>query len=238
MNNTQIDIIKLQEQTKLEVLHQCRLFKNVPYEDLREMSSQSSLVYFKKGATIFEDGDSADFFYAVQDGLVKVFKSTSAGKHLTFTVAGRGDTLNATAVAVGCYFMSAYALNDVTVTKTSKKAYMAFLAKHPLVAIELIAMLSKRLNRECDRVVTLLGAEVGQRLVVSLATLARKFGPNLSLTREELASCAGTTTETTIRVLSRLRKEGIIGCNPGRGGIVISDLERLKKLVIEDEGWI
>lgn len=238
MNNSQIDIAGLQERTKLEVLHRCRLFRDVPLEEMKEMSSRSSLAYFKKGMTIFEDGDPSDFFYAVQDGLVKVFKSTSTGQHLTFTVAGRGDTLNATAVTVGCYFMSAYALNDVTVIKTDKKAYMAFLTKHPRVAIELIAMLSKRLNRECDRVVTLLGSEVGQRLVVSLATLARKFGPSLSLTREELANCAGTTTETTIRVLSRLKKEGIIGCNAVRGGIIISDLERLKKLVIEDEGWI
>jgi CRP-like cAMP-binding protein len=229
---------KLQERIKLEVFQQCRLFRHLSADDLRELAGQATPVRYRKGSSIFEEGDAAEFFYVIQEGLVKVFKSTSSGKHLTFNVAGRSGTLNATAVSVGNYFMSAQPLNDVTVLKVPRKAYLAFLSKHPSVAIELIALLSSRLNRECDRVVRLLGEDVEQRLSITLLTLARKFGTNLSLTREELASCAGTTTETAIRVLSKLKKRGIIGCNSRRGGIQIADLVKLQDSVVEDEGWM
>ncbi|HEX2964824.1 MAG TPA: Crp/Fnr family transcriptional regulator [Syntrophorhabdaceae bacterium] len=237
MSALRTDHAHVEERVKSAILLQCRLFKDIPPHEIAELSSCSSLATFKKGASLFHDGDAADFFYAVQDGLVKVFKSTPTGKHLTFTVAGPGDTLNATAITVGSYYMSAYALNDVTVIKIGKKPYLAFLAKHPDVAVQLVAMLAKRLNRECDRVVNLLGAEVGQRIIVSLMALVRKFGPRLSITREELANCAGTTTETAIRVLSQLKKNGVIDCTSERRGITVSDVSKLKNLVLEDEGW-
>jgi CRP-like cAMP-binding protein len=229
---------KLQEKIKIETLQQCRLFRELSVDDIKELSCRATIVHYKKGTSIFEEGSPAEFFYVVQEGLVKVYKGTSSGKHLTFTIAGRSDTLNATAVSSDNYYMSAQPLNDVTVIKVGKGPYLAFLAKHPSISIELITMLSRRLDRECDRVVRLLGEDVEQRLIVSLFTLARKFGSKLTLTREELANCAGTTTETAIRVLSRLKKQGIIGCTSGRGGILISDMAKLHKLVVEDEGWI
>jgi CRP-like cAMP-binding protein len=229
---------KLQERMRIEVFQQCRLFRELSVDDLKEIAGQAGPVRLRKGTSIFEEGDAADFFYVVQDGLVKVYKSTSSGKHLTFNLAGRSDTLNATAVSSGSYFMSAQTLNDTTLLKVTRKAYLAFLSRHPSIAIELIALLSSRLNRECDRVVRLLGEDVEQRLAITLLTLVRKFGTNLSLTREELASCAGTTTETAIRVLSKLKKQGIIGCTSARGGILVADTAKLQDLVVESEGWM
>jgi CRP/FNR family transcriptional regulator, cyclic AMP receptor protein len=233
-----IDKAELQEKMKIETFQQCRLFHGLATDDIKGLSCRAVTVHYKKGTSIFEEGNPADFFYVVQDGLVKVYKNTSSGKTLTFTVAGRGDTLNATAVSGDNYYMSAQTLNDVTVLRTGRKLYHSFLAEHSSIAIELVRVLSSRLDRECDRVVRLLGEDVEQRLIISLFTLARKFGTSLSLTREELANCAGTTTETAIRVLSRLKKQGIIGCASGRGGILVSDMAKLHKLVVEDEGWI
>jgi CRP-like cAMP-binding protein len=229
---------ELQEKMKVDTLLQCRLFRGLSVDDIKGLSSHAAVVHYKKGASIFEERNPADFFYVVQDGLVKVYKGTSTGKILTFTVAGRGDTLNATAVSGDNYYMSAQTLNEAVVLKIGRKPYQAFLTEHSSIAIELVGMLSSRLNRECDRVVRLLGEDVEQRLIISLFTLARKFGTTLSLTREELANCAGTTTETAIRVLSRLKKQGVIGCAAGRGGITVSDMARLHDLAVEDEGWI
>jgi CRP-like cAMP-binding protein len=65
-------------------------------------------------------------------------------------------------------------------------------------------------------------------VVHSLFALANKFGPCLKLKREELANYAGTTTETAIRILSKLRKKGVVSSAAGRGTIVISDLSRLQ----------
>jgi len=40
--------------------------------------------------------------------------------------------------------------------------------------------------------------------------LYSKLGPTLPFTRQEIADMAGTTTETAIRVMSRLKARGII----------------------------
>ncbi len=227
-----------QERAAVQDFRECRLFRDVPGEALKELADQAYPVQYRKGSSIFKEDDDSDFFFAVRDGLVKLYKGTSSGKQFTFTVAGRGDTLNATAVSMGKYFMSAQALNDVVVVRVARKGYLEFVSRHPSIAFELVTMLSSRLNRECERVVHLLGEDVEHRLSIALLTLVRKFGANLSLTREELANCAGTTTETAIRVLSKLKKEGIIGCASGRGGIHIKNMSKLQDLVAEDEGWI
>jgi CRP/FNR family transcriptional regulator len=84
------------------------------------------------------------------------------------------------------------------------------------------------LDIEYNRIVDIIGEEVELRVVHSLFMLANKFGPNLLLKREELANYAGTTTETAIRILSKLRKKGIVSSSAGRGSIAISDISKLQ----------
>ncbi len=75
---------------------------------------------------------------------------------------------------------------------------------------------------------------VEQRLAHILLKLADKLGTpekngillNLSLTRQDLADMAGTTVETTIRVMSRFTKTKII--KPVNGKIFILDSKALK----------
>jgi CRP-like cAMP-binding protein len=228
----------LQENTKTDVLRKCKLLQNLSVDELTEIASYASRASFQKNTIIFEEGSPADLFYIVQDGLVRLYKSTLTGKQLTFTVAGSGDTLNSTALSIGNYFMSSQALNNVIVLKIDRKAYLSLLHRHPSIAVELTAIMGNRLNRECDRALSMVGQSVEQRLCMSLSMLVRKFGTRLSLTREELATCAGTTTETAIRVMGQLKKMGIIGCSAGRSEIMISDPTKLQDLLEQSEGWM
>ncbi len=93
--------------------------------------------------------------------------------------------------------------------------------------MQIVGLSAKGLEYEYNRIVDLIGEEVEFRVVHSLFALANKFGPNLMLKREELANYAGTTTETAIRVLSKLRKKGIVS-SAGRGAIAIASMEKLQ----------
>jgi CRP-like cAMP-binding protein len=119
-------------------------------------------------------------------------------------------------------------MTDATVLRDPRKEFWAFEARHPRIAVNIIALTAEGLGFEYNRIVDIIGEEVELRVVHSLFTLANKFGSNLLLKREELANYAGTTTETAIRVLSKLRKKGIVSCSVGRGAIGISDLSRLQ----------
>lgn len=224
--------INLGEAAKVKAFHECRIFRDLSPTDTRELASYATAVVFPKGTFIFKEGDPANFFYIVYDGLVQVYKTSGSGKNVTFTIATRGDTLTASALSVENYFVSAQTMNDVTALRIGRKEFLAFVNGHISVAMGIISIMSQRLNREYERIVDIVGEEVELRLVHSLCLLATKFGSTLSLTRQELANFAGTTTETTIRVLSKLKKKGVISCSATRGEIVISDLDRLQNNTI------
>jgi len=58
--------------------------------------------------------------------------------------------------------------------------------------------------------------------------LSSKLGPSLPFTRQEIADMAGTTTETAIRVMGRLRESGLI--RSARGKTIILDEAKLRLL--------
>jgi CRP/FNR family transcriptional regulator, cyclic AMP receptor protein len=212
---------------KITVLKTCHIFKGLTPGEIRELALLAASVHYAKGAYLFNDGDPAEFFYLAQEGLIKLHKESYSGKSVTFILASLGDTLNASALSIKRHFLSAQAITDATVLRIPQKAYWAFVSKHPSIAIEILSLTAQGLDKEYNRIVELIGEEVELRVVHSLFTLANKFGSNLMLKREELANYAGTTTETAIRVLSKLRKKGIIS-SAGRGAIAISSLANLQ----------
>jgi CRP-like cAMP-binding protein len=220
--------LNLTDVAKFEALKECVIFKDLAPEEIMGLARMATAGAFAKGAFIFKEGDRANFWYIVYDGLVQVYKTSGSGKNVTFTIANRGDTLTASALSIDDYFVSTQAMNDVTVLKVGKKDFLNFVSSHNSVAMAIIAVMARRLNREYERIVDIVGEEVELRLIHSLCLLASKFGPTLSLTRQELANFAGTTTETTIRVLSRLKKRGVISGSASRGEIIISDLNGLQ----------
>ncbi len=227
MRTGRVQTINQAENTKVEALKACQIFKGLATEKIRELAVLAASVRYAKGAYIFNDGDPAEFFYVAQEGLIKLHKGSSSGKDVTFIIATLGDTLNASALSIKTHFLSAQAMTDATVVRVPRKSFWAFVSKHPGVAMEIVGLSARGLAYEYNRIVDLIGEEVELRVVHSLFALANKFGPNLMLKREELANYAGTTTETTIRVLSKLRKKGIID-SAGRGAIAISSMDRLQ----------
>jgi CRP/FNR family transcriptional regulator len=69
---------------------------------------------------------------------------------------------------------------------------------------------------------------VDRRLAQALLTLSKKFGATVPLTKHELAELAGTTVETTIRILSRWKRAGLLGST--RGSTTIVKPEPLQRL--------
>ena len=193
MKDPRTYVINLGECVKVEGLKQCQIFNDLSEGELRELASQATPVVFTKGTFIFDEGDPPDFFYVVYEGLVQLFKTSSSGKNVTFTISARGDTLTASALFLDRYFVSTRAMTDVTLLRIGRKDWLAFVGRHSGVAIRIIALMAQRLNREYERMTDIVGEEVELRLVHSLCILAGKFGTTLSLTRQELANFSGTT---------------------------------------------
>ncbi|MCL0066060.1 Crp/Fnr family transcriptional regulator [Dehalococcoidia bacterium] len=93
---------------------------------------------------------------------------------------------------------------------------------------KIINVLGGRLREAHDRLRGMAGERVEQRIAGILVMLSGKIGPTIPFTRQEIADISGTTTETSIRVISRLKDRGIVSSN--RGKITILDQTKLRLL--------
>lgn len=218
---------------QIQTFADCRIFWSLSLGEIREISDHATAVRYSKGSSIFEVGDPAEYLYIVQEGSVKLHGESPSGKGLTFEISKSGDTLNGSALSTERYFVSAQALTEVTVVRIRRDDFFGFVARFPNLALEIIHLQSSRLKREYMRMIASQKGEAEQRVCRSLFALTSKFGPTLSLKREEIAEYAGTTTETTIRVLGKLKRAGILSCSQHRGKIVVADVEKLRSAVAD-----
>lgn len=227
MRDSREQIAELAENVKLRALQECRPFEGLSPAELKDLAGRAVPIRYSKGDFIFTEGDPADFFFLALEGLITLHKGLPSGKNVIFIIASIGDTLNAAALSMRRHFLSAQAITDAIVLRIPRNEFWALVGSRPRIALSIIGLTATALDSEYNRIMDILGEDVELRVVHSLFTLATKFGPNLLLKREELANYAGTTTETAIRVLSKLKKKEIVS-SAGRGAIHVADLARLQ----------
>jgi len=175
---------------------------------------------FCKGDCLFVQGDESHSLYVVLRGRVKLVRQASNGSTTIIDIASTGDELTAAAL-FDCrpYLGSAKALTDGTVFKMSDAQFHALLVEMPVVVSNILRDLGARYHGLVENFTSLAAYKVEGRLCKVMAGLARRYGIegdsrgvilDLAITRQDLAEIVGTTLETTIRTLNRLRREGAI----------------------------
>jgi CRP-like cAMP-binding protein len=215
--------------TKIEILKRSTLFSCLDRNELKEIAPLADFRHFDKGEFIFHEGDPPKFLYVVSSGKVKQFKLSASGRAFTTAMMSSGDPLNAVAIfGAKAHLVSAQALNKTVALCIGRENFLAFVDKYPIVGMKLIPLLGKVLNSAWERLTDFAGEMVCQRVFNVLYMLYFKFGDAIPVTREEIADMAGTTPETTVRMLSRLKRLGII--DPRRGKIAVLNGMKLREL--------
>ena len=214
---------------KIEVFRKSSRFAHLDERELRKIAALATTLRFKKQELIFREEDPPKFFYIVQHGRVKLFRRSWSGKNFIVLVAAPSNSLDSYVLFEGkAHDLSAQAMDDVTVLCVKREDYINFVKEHPSIAIKSVDMLAKVVNSAYERIIDLVGERVEQRVHNILIMLYSKFGTTLLFTCEEIADLSGTTTETAIRVLSKLRKSGII--RSYRGKITVLDPTKLHSI--------
>jgi len=219
----------LPDRDKVQVLGQSFIFSTLNDDELAELASLAIKRSFVPDEFIFWDGDAPDWFYIVAEGKVKVFKHSSSGKEFIIAFFGPGEMFGEVAVFENKpYPASAQAVAETKVLEIKREDFLSFLAHRPEVALRIINVLGGRLRDAQSRLRDLAAERVEQRLARTLLMLSSKLGPTLPFTRQEVADMTGTTTETAIRLMSRLKDGGII--RSVRGKTIILDEAKLRSL--------
>ncbi|RPH57179.1 Crp/Fnr family transcriptional regulator, partial [bacterium] len=201
-----------------DLLLQLPLYRALSPDDRARLAAASTIRRYDKGDLLFSEGDPADALVTLVEGRVKIFRMTPAGKDVILAIFGPGDPVGAVAVyEERPYPASAMALEDTTCLLIRRETFFRMLEEHPAFTRVLLLTLTRRLAALTARI-TELGGRVEPRLARTFLALARDLGrPRnggtfipLSLSRQELADLTGTTIETSIRIMSRWGKEGIV----------------------------
>ena len=214
---------------KADTLRRSLIFSGLEEDELAELSGIAVERSLGPGEFVFWDGDNAEWFYVVAEGQVKVLKHSSSGKEFIIAFFGPGEMFGEVAVFENKpYPASAQAASDSRVLGIRREEFISYLAQHPEIALRIIYVLGGRLRDAQARLRDIAGERVEQRVARVLLMLSAKLGSELPFTRQEIADMAGTTTETAIRVMSRLKDGGIVGS--ARGKTIILDESKLRSL--------
>ena len=214
---------------KAEVLKKSLIFSGLNQDELRELAKLAVERTLASGEFVFWEGDAPEWLYLVAAGRIKVLKHSSLGKEFIVAFFEPGEMFGEVAVfEAKPYPASAQAAAETTVLGIRKDDFVSFLAQRPQVALRIINVLGGRLRDSQSRLQDLAGERVEQRIYRMLLMLSAKLGATLPFTRQEIADMSGTTIETTIRVMSRLKTGGII--RSVRGKITILNETKLRLL--------
>jgi len=201
------------------------------YEDLAMIVVDQVI---PRGQTIFEEGDEGSGFYVVLSGRVKIFKLSPDGKEQILHILTGGEPFGEVPVFAGEKFPAhAQAMEDSRVFFFPRPAFVDLVKKTPSLALNMLAVLSRRLRKFSSLIEDLSLKEVPGRLAAYLIYLAEgKKGKSeviLEISKNQLASLLGTIPETLSRILAKLTREGFIKPN-GPRQIQLLDRKGLEEL--------
>ena len=147
---------------------------------------------------------------------------------------------NPTAARKDVYNETAETQTDACILSIRLTDFREVMNRYPSVAMSVLDITTDRLNESRQRIQHLSTLPVTKRIAHILVTLGNKFGEKdprgllvqLPLSRKDLADMAGTSTETTSRIMSRFQEEGLI--TTGRQWVAINDKPELLRISAED----
>ena len=211
-----------------QFLSRIELFKKLPPAQRQRLASLSREKRYAKGETVFREGEPADSVCIVKEGRVHLMKFLASGQASTTCVMTSGETFCCLpALDRKPYPADAVAAVDSTVVRIPTQAFHELMQQNPAFLQDSLCHFCSRL-REVEHKSCTMHDPVEQRLAQTLINLTKKFGPTIPLTKHELAEMASTTVETTIRVLSQFKKDGLI--KSSRGSTTITKPEKLREL--------
>lgn len=210
------------------------LFEGLTQPQHEALAEIAEVRPFRKGQTIFAEGGEANGFYVVLSGRVKVYKLSFDGKEQILHLFGAGEPFGEAAVFAGRHFPAhAEALEASETLFIPRRAFIEQIKEDPSLALNMLAVLSRRLRKFATLVEDLSLKEVPGRLAAYLLYLSQQQNASddltLDLPKTQLASLLGTIPETLSRILARMIREGLIESLENRR-IRILDRQSLEEL--------
>jgi CRP-like cAMP-binding protein len=222
--------------SKASVIEACTLFNALAPAEREEVRANSFFAYAERGDFITIAGSPIEFIGLIGSGFAKKSRSTSSGQEVAIELLGPGQCFGLLSMIEGqpCQ-LSSVAVTNCWYLKVPCRILLPILARSSALKDQVIRTVIPRLRRAHEMMTRLSSGRVESRLAAVLFLLAGSYGSregtatklSVPLTRQDLSEMAGTTVETTIRIMSRWQKEGVVATDHQE--ISILDEDRLQE---------
>lgn len=218
------------------IIREYSSLKALTREELLTISETKTHFIVKKGETIFTEGDNLNGVFCIKDGFCKLTKLNSNGKDTIVKLAKDGDLLGQRSIInEETSNLTATAIEDMQICFIPKKEMMDYFTDNNKFSLLVTRDICNHLKDADKGLADHTHKTVKERLAIILLKLEEVGGTNqetnalnIQLSREDLANMVGTATESCIRLLSDLKKEGIIELSGKK--IILKDKAELKAL--------
>lgn len=220
---------------RMRVLSQTPLFAGLSHEELVSIDERMISLSWAEGDPLYTAGGPAEHLYVLATGWARASQPTPDGKNVVVDLLAPGDLFGGLqSLGQPTYPETVEAMSTTCALRIDAHAFRGVLKKHPQVALRVLDDTTAQLAQARTGLTQQSTATVAQRVATTLLRLAEKFGQDraggatliqLPLSRADLAGMTGSTPESVSRVMSQLRKDGII--DSGRRWTAVLDHDRL-----------
>lgn len=198
-------------------LKSCFLCKACSNEWLELVGIHKKNIQYKKGETIFKEGEPVQGIWFLYNGKAKVHKPWGKQKELIIRFAADGDVLGHRGIGSNhTYPVSATALEPTLTCFIDSTFFVSSLKMNPELTYRLMMFYAEELQATEHRMRNLVQMDMKGRMADSLLTIQNRFGKdekgniNMIISRSDLASFAGTSYESMFRILNELVSDNVI----------------------------
>ncbi len=217
------------------IVRQFSAIRVLSKDHLIRMADCKTSYNVKKGEVVFAEGQQTNGVFCVKSGICKLSKLGANGKDQILKFASAGELLGQRSLITDePANLSAIALDDMEVCFIPKSEIISFFNESNPFSLEIMKNICGDLKEADEYKVSLAQKTVKQRIAEVLIYLNDNFGVQsdgslrVQLTREELGNMVGTATESCIRLLADLQKEGYIKID--RKHITLKEVSKLRNL--------
>ena len=202
---------------------------------LKSLSEDRNVNKYKKKSQIYAEGYTPSKLFFIQKGKVRTFKTNEDGKDLVTGLYNEGEFLGYLALLEStAYKETAEALEDTELAVIPREDFEQLMNNNVEVMQKFIQLLASNIADKEQQLLGLAYNSLRKKVAEALLTLQRKYKTNnntafsIDISRENLASVAGTATESLIRTLSDFKADKLIDIKDGR--ITLLDEKKLSQM--------
>ncbi len=185
------------EPAKLESLFEHKIVRNLKIKD-----------------SIYVEGDTPSYFFYIKKGRVKLTKMNNSGKEVVVDLCVSGDFFGFWSILDESeHSNTAECLEDSEIWFLPASDFKKLVLDHSDISAQFLKMVTKNLLIKEHKILDLAYESVRKRVAKAIVELNNSYDENnnvIHASRETIASMAGTSVETAIRMISEFKNDGIL----------------------------